>query len=100
MLICSGFEFGDDVRPGLAAFHQWARRDPLITVVPAYFGEPSRTVAAEFATPGAPVVPLNEVHLGRFTRMVSQSVVRASQRNPETGSLAADLRLAVSPAVP
>lgn len=87
VLLCSDFCFGDDYREPLARFMEWAKKDPLVTVIPAVFGDASIPTAAQFAAGGAEVVDLKRVHFAHLIRALSQSVVRVSQRAASAGSV-------------
>ncbi|MFO0796062.1 MAG: hypothetical protein U0804_01230 [Gemmataceae bacterium] len=96
VLICSDFCFGDDYREPLARFMEWAKKDPLVTVIPAVFGDASLQTAAQFAAGGAEVVDLKKVSFANLFRVLSQSVVRVSQKNPEAGQLGREVTRAIS----
>lgn len=88
VVIASDFCFGDDFRADLKAFKVWAKANS-VTVVPAGFGSWNEKVAAEFGD--VPPVHLKELSLARFFRILSQSVVRASQTAPGKDEMAREL---------
>lgn len=92
VLWATDYAFADDFRPAVAEFAVWARAEK-VTVVPTGFGQWSRLVASEFSQTVEPV-DLQEVPLAKLFRIVSQTVVQASQRGPGRVRVADELNRA------